>query len=140
MLGRNLRWFDPWSEFRSMEEAFDRMCTGEKTGGIPAINYRNNGEDAVVTAEIPGIDPKDIDISVKGRTLTISGERRREEPGEGENYLLRERWQGRFSRTVELPFSVESEKVQARFHNGVLSITLPIAEAEKPRKILITTN
>jgi HSP20 family protein len=93
----------------------------------------------VVTTEIPGIDPGSIEISVAGSTLTVRGSREPESPGEGESYHRRERWYGKFSKTIELPFAIEKDRVDARFSKGILSITLPRSEAEKPKKVTVKT-
>ncbi|MDQ3927619.1 MAG: Hsp20/alpha crystallin family protein, partial [Chloroflexota bacterium] len=99
------------------------------------------GEDsAIVTAELPGVVLDDLDITVVGDTLTIRGNRNRDEVGEGVTYHRRERGFGRFLRVVQLPFRVESEQVGASFKNGVLSITLPRALADRPRKIQISNS
>jgi HSP20 family protein len=140
MFGRNLRCFDPWRELREMEYVLDRMWDGERPRGFPVVNIFTSGDAAVVMAELPGVDPGDMDLSVNGDALTISGERKSGEPAEGETFHRRERRHGKFSRTVALPFGVESGQVDAGFKNGVLTITLPRAEAEKPRKIAITDN
>jgi len=94
-------------------------------------------ENVVVTSEIPGIDISDIEISVVGKSLTLRGSRKQDELKEQESYHRRERWNGRFSKTVELPFLIQTDRVNATFSKGVLSITLPRAEAEKPKKINI---
>ena len=103
----------------------------------PAMNVWTNEDGAVVTAELPGVEPDNINIAVTGDTLTLKGSRTPEELKEGEQYHRRERGHGQFTRTFQLPFQVEAEKVEANFEKGVLSITLPRAEAEKPRKIAI---
>lgn len=104
---------------------------------FPAVNVWSNTEEAVVLAEIPGVDPSAFDISVVGKTLTIKGQRPELELKDGEKYLRRERGDGRFNRTIELPFIVEPEKVHAQYKLGVLKIVLPRAEQDKPRKITI---
>ncbi len=105
----------------------------------PAMNVWTNEEGAVVTAEIPGVNPEDIDISVVGDTLTVSGKREPETTDEEVRYHRRERGQGAFKRSIQLPFTVEAAKVEAAIENGVLHITLPRAEADKPRKITVKT-
>ena len=85
------------------------------------------------------VDPETIELSVVGKSLTLRGARQSEELKEGETYHRRERWEGSFSKTVQLPFTVESDKVNARFTRGVLTVELPRAEAEKPRKIIVKT-
>ena len=100
------------------------------------MNVWTNEEGAVVTAELPGVAPEDIDISVINETLTVTGARQPEEV-EGATYHRRERSQGKFTRSFELPFRIESDQVEASFENGVLHIALPRAEADKPKKITV---
>jgi len=131
---------DPWREFGRMEAAMDRMFSGRTAAGaseFPAVNVWANGERTYVTSEIPGIDTGKVDISVAGKTLTIHGGRDPVEVGEGGVLHRRERWYGKFSRIVELPYPVDAEKVEATFSRGVLTITLPRAEGDKPRKISV---
>lgn len=127
---------DPWREFGRIRRDLSGWSL-PSTVEFPAVNVWVSEENAVVTTEVPGIDPKSIDISLVGRSLTLRGSRQPEELKEGETYHRRERWHGQFSKTVALPFNIEGNKVEARFSNGVLSVTLPRAEAEKPRKINI---
>jgi HSP20 family protein len=103
------------------------------------MNVWTNEESAVITAELPGVNSEEIDISVVGDTLTLSGNRQLEELGEGDKYHRRERSYGKFTRTFELPFLVEADKVEAVFEKGVLHISLPRAEADKPKKIAVKT-
>jgi len=128
--------WDPWREFEWMRKRLSRLIS-EPTYDFPPVNIWVSDDDTVVTTEIPGIDPKDVDISVTGRTLTIRGSRGAEELKEEDSYHRRERWSGRFSKAIELPFNIEADKVSARFTKGILYITLPKAEAERPRKIEI---
>lgn len=133
---------NPWRDIeqiqREMNRMFRHMSAGPRVApSYPAINVWANDEGVVVTAELPGVKPEDIDISVVGDTLTLSGERRPDELQDGEKYHRRERRQGKFTRTFELPFGVEADKVEAMFERGVLHISLPRAEAEKPRKIAV---
>jgi HSP20 family protein len=105
--------------------------------GYPAMNVWTNENGAVVTAELPGLDPEDIDISVVNDTLTLKGKRDADECDQETRFHRRERGCGSFTRAFQLPFQVEPGKVEAKFEKGVLSITLPRAEADKPRKIAI---
>ena len=89
----------------------------------------------MITAEIPGVDPETLDISVTGETITLSGERQLEKVGEDVRYHRRERGSGQFKRSIQLPFPVEVDKIEATFRNGVLNVSLPRAEEDKPRKI-----
>ena len=103
----------------------------------PAMNVWTDENSAVLTAELPGVKSEDIDISVEDELLTLRGSRQREELEEGMRYHRRERRFGPFSRTFRLPFRVEAEAVDATFKNGVLSVVLPRAEADLPRKITV---
>ncbi|MDT8271740.1 MAG: Hsp20/alpha crystallin family protein [Desulfomonilia bacterium] len=91
----------------------------------------------IITSEIPGIDPADLDLSVTGDTLTIKGIRKPLVLGEGETWHRRERGYGNFFRTVQLPYTVDGNKIDAQYTQGVLRIVLPRAEADKPRKISV---
>ncbi len=130
------RVFDTLNEFEVIRRALRRVDL-PSTFEFPATNVWVSVDNAVVTTEIPGIDPSAIEISVIKDSLTLRGSRQAEKLKEGESYHRRERWNGQFTKTLQLPFTVESAKVEARFSKGVLSIFLPRAEAEKPRKIAI---
>ena len=124
---------------REMNSLFTDWTGAQRTSvapTYPAMNVWVNNDGAIVTAELPGVDPAEVDISVVQRTLTVSGNRPSEEE-EGKSYHRRERGCGSFTRSFELPFEVESEGVEAVLEKGVLNITLPRAEADKPRKISI---
>jgi HSP20 family protein len=103
----------------------------------PAMNVWTGEEGVVLTAELPGVTPEDIDISVVGDTVTVTGTRRPPELKENERYHRRERGFGRFSRTFQLPCMVDADAVGAVFEKGVLNISLPRAEEDKPKKIAI---
>ena len=105
----------------------------------PAINIWSNQDGAVVTAELPGCNPDKLDISVIGDMLSIAGSREAEATGEDVTYHRRERGYGSFKRTFQLPFEIEAQHVKATFENGVLHLSLPRAEASKPKKIVIRT-
>jgi HSP20 family protein len=103
----------------------------------PAMNVWMDENSAIVTAELPGVLPEQIDISVENDTLTLRGDRQPDKEQESVVYHRRERRYGSFLRTSKLPFRVNPEKVDATFKNGVLSITLPRAEEDKPKKIAV---
>lgn len=130
------RFFDPWcgtDRLSRLFSGFDSQMTYE----FPKINMWVDSETAVVTTEIPGLSAEDIDISVVGKSLTLRGSRKVDDLKEGESFHRRERSGGQFEKTVDLPFNVQSDKVDASFSKGILRITLPRAEAEKPKKITI---
>ena len=124
---------------REMNRLFNAANQGRvlNSPNYPAVNIWANEEGQIVSAEMPGVHAEDIDIDVTGDALSISGERRPDEVAREARYHRRERSYGSFSRTVQLPFMVDTNKVEASFKNGVLLITLPRAEADKPRKITV---
>lgn len=104
---------------------------------FPAVNVWANADGAILTTEIPGIDPSSIEISVAGKTVTLRGKRTPEQQKAGSTYHRQERWHGQFSKTVELPFNLDADRVEAAFSKGVLKVTLPRASADKPKTIKI---
>ena len=124
---------DPWREFDRMS----RLLQGAPAQDYPAVNVWVNGEDAVITSEIPGVKTDDIDISVTGNSVTLRGKRPSEEETNVESYHRHELWHGNFNKTVQLPFNVDSEKIHATYKKGVLHVSMPKLEAEKPKKIKI---
>lgn len=130
-----------WRDMERLRREMNRLFAGTPTRGTtpnyPAMNVWANEDGAIVTAELPGIEPDEIDISVTGDTLTLTGRRMPEELEEDEIYHRRERIYGRFTRTFQLPFEVEAKDVEAVYQKGVLHITLPRSEADKPQKITV---
>jgi len=127
---------EPWREFERINRGTFRNLSPGRVE-FPPVNLWKNEEKAVVTTEIPGVDPEVVEINVVGKTITLRLERKPAELKEGESYTRKERWYGEFSRTIELPFNVQGDKVEAKFSKGILYIELPRAEAEKPRKITV---
>jgi HSP20 family protein len=103
------------------------------------INAWVNEDGMLISAELPGVDPKKLDISIEGETLTLSGSRISEEVSEEVEYYRRERGYGEFTRTLNLPFRVDAESVEAAIVNGVLNLELPRLPEDKPRKISLKT-
>jgi HSP20 family protein len=137
MLWSNIgRFIDPWREIDYVNRPRFRVLT-PTTIDFPAANIWVSGDNAVLSTEIPGLDTDALEVSVVNNLLTLRGSRKPEEPKEEETYHRQERWSGKFTKTFEMPFAVEAGKVEARFTKGVLYITLPRAEADKPRKITI---
>jgi HSP20 family protein len=125
---------------RDMNRLFTQMPTGlagDATQNFPAMNVWMDQDGVVVTAELPGVAPDDIDISVVGDTLTLKGSRQPDELEEGGTYHRRERRYGTFTRAFQLPFQVDPNQVEATFGSGVLQISLPRAEEDKPKKIAV---
>ncbi len=103
----------------------------------PAVNIRERVDGLEVRADLPGMDPKDVDLAVENGVLSIRGERSLEECAEGESYHRVECRYGTFDRSFNLPTSVDPEKIAARFVNGELIVTLPKREESKPRSLKI---
>ena len=109
------------------------------TGGLQSANYPQMGlwaneEEAIVRAELPGLDAGDIEVEIKENVLRLSGERG---VNNDRDYVRRERFSGSFDRRVRLPFAVDADAVKASFTDGVLEVRLPRVEADRPRKIAI---
>jgi HSP20 family protein len=140
------RRFSPWREMerlrREMNRSFANVpswASWNAEPSYPAMNVWGNEEGVIVTAELPGCDTENIDISVVGNTLTVEGVRSGETLPEDARYHRRERACGSFNRSFRLPFDVEAENVEATFEKGILTITLPRSEADKPKKITVKT-
>jgi HSP20 family protein len=132
------RW-DPFAEMAQLHKAMNRLF-GTPNGAaeaFPPVNLYASENEAVVSAELPGVDPDKLEISVNANTFTLSGSRESEKVDENASYHRQERFAGRFSRTLELPFNVDAERVNAQLRHGLLKVTLPRAEADKPKKITI---
>lgn len=130
------------TDFERFFEPFWGFSGGRRRGyqrrtDFPPFNVWLNDDKAVITTELPGLNPEDIDVSVIGKVVTLKGSRKPEELKNGESYHRRERWYGSFSKSIELPFNIETSQVTANFSRGILKLTLPRAEAEKPKKIEI---
>lgn len=130
---------DPLHEMQRLQGEMNRIFSGlgQVNPDVPPVNAWVGESDVIVTAEMPGMDPAAVDVSVVGDTLTISGSREAEALKEGESYHRQERNHGRFTRSLQLPFHVETGKVEAKYDRGILRITLPRAEADKPKKVLV---
>lgn len=132
-----------WQEMNRLQRDMNRLFGDYVPGRVqaapsyPAMNVWADENSALITAEIPGIDKDDLEINVTGDTLSLSGERKLEDLPEGTRYHRQERTSGKFNRSVQLPYTVDVQKVKATFKNGVLKIVLPRIEAEKPKKIAV---
>lgn len=125
---------------RDMERLFDTLSgvAGPRTAGVyPAINVSETGESLLVRAELPGIKPDDLDITVEDNTLMLAG--KREMPAETEkvSYHRREREWGSFRRSFSLPVRIDAAKVQARYADGILTVELPKAAEARPKQITV---
>jgi len=138
-------WDTPFDELerikRQMDLLSDRFSSGyltKKSAGVfPLINVTEDKDNFYIRAELPGLKPDEVDISVTGDNFSISGERKIESEGGNVRYHRKEREAGRFSRVVNLPGQIDTEKVEAKSVNGILTVILPKSEASKPRQITI---
>ena len=105
----------------------------------PAVDVSETADKVVVKAELPGIEAKDIDISLSGDILTIKGEKKSEREEKKESYHLVERSYGSFSRSLRLPAVVDPDKIEAGYKQGVLTVTCPKKEVVKPKAIEVKT-
>jgi len=124
---------------RDMKRLFSDFYPGhnQSAPSFPAINIWAGENNALVTAEIPGIDKDDLEINVTGDVLSVIGERKLKDVPEGTHYHRQERTFGKFNRSIQLPYTVDVKKIEATFNNGVLQIDLPRIEEEKPKKITV---
>jgi HSP20 family protein len=127
---------------RLFDDFFTRGTFGRLFEGgdwAPVIDVSESGKEIVVHAEVPGIDSKDIDISLNGRILTIKGEKKQEEEEKEKSYHRIERTYGSFSRSFELPADVDGDKVRAKYKDGVLKLNLPKKKEQSVKKIEVKT-
>lgn len=124
------------SPFRDLERLFSEVARPAGTFAMPIDVFRD-GEDFVVQVDLPGVAPDSVDVDVEDRTLTIRAERREEVKGEGFEWLVRERSVGSVARQLTLGTTLASDRISATFEDGVLRVTIPVAEEAKPRKISI---
>jgi HSP20 family protein len=139
MITRMSNW-SPFTELSRLQREFDRMFGGglDYTGSdFPAVNIWTGDDEVVLTAELPGINPDDLDISVQNNTVTIRGERQAEKLDEGQEYIRRERESGTFTRSFRLPMRIDEGAVKAECRRGVLELSLPRAEEDKPKRITV---
>ncbi|MBW1681544.1 MAG: Hsp20/alpha crystallin family protein [Deltaproteobacteria bacterium] len=138
----------PFEELERMRRQMERLTEGltrglwrEPISGVfPLLNVTEDKENFYVRAELPGVKAEDLELSVTGDSLTLSGERKIAAEDENARYHRREREAGKFSRIVTLPAQVEPAKVEASCADGVLTVVLPKAEASKPKTISVKSS
>jgi HSP20 family protein len=141
------RW-EPFKEVVSLRNAMDRLFedsfvrtsmngAGGETEAAIALDMYQTDKDLVVKASLAGFEPDEVDISISGDNLYIKGEHEEDKETEEENYYYRERHYGSVSRVVPIPVDVKSDKAEATFDNGVLTLVIPKAEESKPKQIKV---
>ena len=130
---------DPLANLRLFEDAFTRLLSEPRTGRpwSPAVDIFETEDELVLKADVPEVELKDIDLRVENNTLTLSGERKFEKDDTSKGYHRIERSYGQFTRSFTVPSTVDTEKVGAEYHNGVLTVKLPKKAAAKPRQVKI---
>ncbi|GAB4275088.1 MAG: Hsp20/alpha crystallin family protein [Candidatus Promineifilaceae bacterium] len=136
-----VRWRPVTRRPMSVFNEFDRMFN-DLQGELPAVmglplDVVETTDNYMVKASIPGLNPEEVEIIFDDNALTIKGEFKAEAQEEGTKYHLRERRSGSFSRSIKFPVQIESDAIEANYENGVLTLTLPKAEAVKPKKITV---
>ena len=127
--------FDPFRDFDRFTQALTSQGAG-RLASMPMDAYRE-GDNFIVEFDLPGVDPGSIDLTVEKNALTVRAQRSWE-PKESQEVLISERPQGTFSRQLFLGEGLDADKIQASYNNGVLRLTIPVAEQAKPRKVQIT--
>ena len=140
----------PFGELLSLRQAMDRLFedsfvrpggwNGEAAEQALPLDIRMTQNELVVTAALPGVKPDDVDISITGDTLSITGRTGEESRREEDGYLYQEIRRGNFSRTVTLPSDLKTDAAVAHFENGLLTLSIPKAEEAKPRQIKVNAN
>jgi HSP20 family protein len=143
--GRNLS--SPFWELERMrtrmESAYNALAGGisqfrrDYTGVFPLVNILEDADNLYLTAELPGLTPEQLDISIKGETLTLKGQKTATDSEDNLNYHRKEREAGSFSRSLALPVKVKTEEVSAGFKNGILTVTLPKATEARAHQIAV---
>ncbi|MBP8625149.1 MAG: Hsp20/alpha crystallin family protein [Syntrophorhabdaceae bacterium] len=121
------------------EDFFDKTgFTGVREGAwLPAADIHETKKDVVVSVDLPGVDPKDVTISIVEDTLTVKGERKREEEINETDYYRTERFYGAFQRVIQLPVEVVGDKAKATYKDGVLKISIPKSQKAMPKEIKV---
>ena len=132
---------DPFADMRRLQGAMNRLFDGgrsvERSGFYPSVNFWAGQDSVVMSAELPGLTEQDIELSVKDTMISIRGTYPEPETGDEVNWRRRERPAGSFLRSIELPFRIEPDQINARFENGVLTVEMQRPEDDKPKKIQI---
>lgn len=126
--------FDPMREF---DRVFEQAWSQTRQGSVPMDAYRH-GDSFVLHFDLPGIDPASIDLTVERNSLTVSAERHWQQV-EGDQIVASERRQGTFTRQLSLGDGLDTDRIEASYENGVLTLTVPVSERSKPRRIDVST-
>ncbi len=139
---------DPWQLFNELSHIFDSRLFNPSQGDgsvtasdwVPAVDIKEDDKQFTIIADIPGVDPKDIDVHMENGVLTISGEKYAEKEEEAKGYKRTERVKGSFLRRFTLPDTADADKIQAHSEHGVLKVIIPKHEKVQPRKIEVVSH
>jgi HSP20 family protein len=130
-----------WDPVRSLFNGSDffpaALDPRERTGWVPAVDAFERDNRFVIRVELPGVERDDIEVRIEDGELVLSGERKRDAEFKDDNAYRRERVFGSFSRTFRLPDTLDVDKIEAKYENGVLTVEMPKSEASRPRRIKI---
>ena len=124
--------------FRELERLFDQTVTGARTGIPMPMDLFRTGDHYVIRVDLPGADPGSIDVTVDDRMLTIRGERTATDNSDGLQWLVQERPTGTFARQVALGHGLSTDNINATYTDGVLTLSIPVAQEAKPRRIEVS--
>ena len=139
-----LRRWDPFIELRRMQENMDHLWRGfsqptagggEMEGWAIPLDVVQEGDNILVHASVPGVDPTNLNVTIENDVLTIRGETASESERQNGNYLMRERHTGSFHRSLRLPDTLDVEKAQSNYDHGVLTVSFPKVEAKQARRL-----
>ncbi len=145
LLSKRFPFWDVERTLDEMNRVFDAFSgpmglRSMPAGTFPALNVYDAGDTLIVTAEVPGVDPKDLELNVVENTLTLTGSRNGKPEDKDARTYRRERYSGQFTRTISLAEKVDPDGVKAHCKNGVLTVELPKAKETKPRSIAIKSS
>jgi HSP20 family protein len=138
--------YDPFRELRKLQNDINDLFTFDRFPGTeglfdrnfsPALDVTENANDYTVRAEVPGLEEKDIDVSIASNVLTIRGEKKGEKEAKDAKFFRKETWSGSFQRTLPLPVPVDAAHIQAELKDGILTVVLPKREEAKPKQISV---
>jgi len=130
---------DPFESLRGLQREMNRLFESASEDAFP-VNIYGKEDEVLLTAELPGMEPADINLSVEGDTIKIEGERKTETHADLKTWHRQERGSGKFLRAFRLPYDVEASKISAKYKNGILSVMMPRAETSKPKKIAVAAD
>jgi HSP20 family protein len=141
--------YEPWGVVARLQRQFDQAfgdsfaasANGESHAAwIPSVDIHEESDKFLVRADLPGVEPKDIQVTADNGVLTVAGERRFERKDEQKSTSRYERIEGRFLRRFTLPENVQTDNIRARHSNGVLELTIPKAAAPEPKRVAVETH